>query len=202
MRSRSFVAIFVVSAFVIAAAVASVAQRGPAPPAWPGSLGKGVTLLPNGWKIQPAGRHMAVGDLPLAMAESPDGDFLVVTNNGYAKPTLTVVDLKAGGVSSRVTLEHAWLGLAWHPDGRRLFSSGAGQTTINEFYWDSNRLTPGAVYALGRDTQRPMPGINRPEPVEQSFVGGIAVSPNGRYLYAVHVLGEALTVLDLKTGLV
>ncbi len=202
MRSRSFAAIFVISAFVIAAAVASVAQRGPAPPAWPGSLGKGVTLLPNGWKIQPAGRHMAVGDLPLAMVESPDGDFLVVTNNGYAKPTLTVVDLKAGSVSSRVNLEHAWLGLAWHPDGRRLFSSGAGQTTINEFYWASNRLTPGAVYALGRDTQRPMPGINRPEPVEQSFVGGVAVSPDGRFLYAVHVLGEALTVLDLKTGLV
>ncbi|HNV03869.1 MAG TPA: bifunctional YncE family protein/alkaline phosphatase family protein [Vicinamibacterales bacterium] len=202
MRSRSFAAIFVVCALVVGAAVASVAQRGPAPPVWPGSLGKGVTLLPNGWKIQPAGRHIGVGDLPLAMAESPDGRFLVITNNGYAKPTLTVVDLRTGEVSSRVTLDHAWLGLAWHPDGRRLFSSGAGQTTVNEFYWASNRLTPGAVYALGRDTQRPMPGINRPEPVEQSFVGGVSLSPDGRYLYAVHVLGEALTMLDLKTGLV
>jgi hypothetical protein len=47
-----------------------------------------------------------------------------------------------------------------------------------------------------------MPGINRPEPVEQSFVGGIAISPDGRYLYAVHVLGEALTMLDVKAGLV
>jgi hypothetical protein len=39
-------------------------------------------------------------------------------------------------------------------------------------------------------------------PVEQSFVGGIAISPDGRYLYAVHVLGEALTLLDVKAGLV
>jgi DNA-binding beta-propeller fold protein YncE len=202
MRSRPFLAIYLVSAIVIAAAVGSVAQRGPAPPAWPGSLGKGVTLLPNGWKIQPAGRHMSIGDLPLAMAESPDGNYLIVTNNGYAKPTLTVVDLKRELVSSKAPLDHAWLGLAWHPDGRRVFSSGAGQTTVNEFYWASNRLTPGAVYALGRDTQRPMPGINRPEPVEQSFVGGIAISPDGRYLYAVHVLGEALTMLDVKGGLV
>jgi DNA-binding beta-propeller fold protein YncE len=202
MRSRPFLAICAVILFVVVAAVASVAQRGPAPPTLPGSLGKGVTLLPNGWKIQPAGRHLSVGDLPLAMVESPDGRFLIITNNGYAKPTLTVVDLELGEVTSKTALDNAWLGLAWHPDGRRVFSSGAGQTTVNEFYWTPGRLTAGAVYALGRDTQRPMPGINRPEPVEQSFVGGIAIAPDGRHLYAVHVLGEALTMLDLKTGLV
>jgi DNA-binding beta-propeller fold protein YncE len=202
MRSRLFVAVAAVCFVFVIAAVGSVAQRGPAVPNWPGSLGKGVTLLPNGWKIQPAGRHIQVGDLPLAMIESPDGRSLIITNNGYAKPTLTVVDLTRGYVASRATVEHAWLGLAWHPDGRRVFSSGAGQTTVNEFYFASNRLTAGGVFAMGRDTQRPMPGINRPEPVEQSFVGGIALAPDGRALYAVHVLGEALTMVDLKSGLV
>src|SRR5512135_1676704 len=202
MRNRRFLAILIACGLFVAATVGSVAQRGPAPPALPGSMGHGVTLLPNGWKIQPAGRHMSIGDLPLAMVESPDGNYLVVTNNGYAKPTLTIVDLKRGYVASKTNMDHAWLGLAWHPDGRRVFSSGAGQTTVNEFYWTPGKLTAGAVYALGRDTQKPMPGINRPEPVEQSFVGGVAVSPDGRYLYAVHVLGEALTMLDLKSGLV
>ena len=202
MRNRHVAAIDLVCIIFVSAAVVSVARLAPPPPTWPGSLGNGVTLLPNGWKIQPAGRHMSIGDLPLAMVESPDGNFLVVTNNGYAKPTLTVVDLKRGYVASKVTIDHAWLGLAWHPDGRRVFSSGAGQTTVNEFYFASSKLTPGAVYALGRDTQKPMPGINRPEPVEQSFVGGIAISPDGRSVYAVHVLGEALTMLDIKSGLV
>jgi YVTN family beta-propeller protein len=203
MPNRRFLALACAcSLFVVLAVAGSVAQRGPAAPVWPGSLGKGVTLLPNGWKIQPAGRHLPIGDLPLAMVESPDGNYLVVTNNGYAKPTLTIVDLKRGYVPSKTTVEHAWLGLAWHPDGRRVYSSGAGQTTVNEFYWTPGKLTPGATYALGRDTQKPMPGINRPEPVEQSFVGGVAVSPDGRSVYAVHVLGEALTHLDLKSGLV
>ena len=78
------------------------------------------------------------------MVESPDGNYLVVTNNGYAKPTLTVVDLRRGYVSSKTNLDHAWLGLAWHPDGRRVFSSGAGQTTVNEFYWTPGKLTAGA----------------------------------------------------------
>ena len=202
MRNRRFLATVLACGLFVAAAVGSIAQRGPASPMWPGSLGAGVTLLPNGWKIQPAGRHLQVGDLPLAMVESPDGKFLVITNNGYAKPTLTIVDLERRYVASKTNLDHAWLGLAWHPDGRRVFSSGAGQTTIAEFYWTPGKLTPGATYAMGRDTQKPMPGINRPEPVEQSFVGGIALSPDGRFAYAVHVLGEALTMVDLKSGLV
>ncbi len=202
MCTRRFLLIALTCAVVVAASVGSVARLAPAPPSWPGITANGVALLPNGWRLQPAGRHLLVGDLPLAMVESPDGNFLVVTNNGYAKPTLTVVDLRRGYVSSKVTVEHAWLGLAWHPDGRRLLSSGAGQTTVNEFYWISNKLTAGAVYALGRDTQRPIPGITRPDPVEQSFIGGIAVSPDGRSVYAAHVLGEALTLLDLKSGLV
>ena len=202
MPNRHFAAIALACIMFVSAAVGTVARLAPAPPAWPGSLGNGVTLLPNGWKIQPAGRHMGIGDLPLAMVESPDGNYLVVTNNGHAKPTLTIVDLKRGYVASKTNMDHAWLGLAWHPDGRRVYSSGAGQTTVNEFYWTPGKLTAGAVYALGRDTQKPMPGINRPEPVEQSFVGGIAISPDGRHVYAVHVLGEALTMLDIKSGLV
>src|SRR5512143_606528 len=129
-----------------------LAQRGPAPPDRPGALGQGVTLLPNGWKIAPAGRHILIGDLPLAMVQSPDGRYLIVTNNGYAKPTLTIVDLKNGYVKERVPVEHAWLGLAWHPDGRRLYSSGASQNTVNEFLYNpgNGRLTPGAAFALAR----------------------------------------------------
>src|SRR5436305_6025412 len=60
----------------------------------PGVLGGGVTLLPNGWKIAPAGIHRQVGDLPLGMVESPDGRFLLITNNGYAKPTIAVFDIE------------------------------------------------------------------------------------------------------------
>ena len=75
-RSASLVGGLVI---LMLAVLAPVAQRGPAPPAWPGALGQGVTLLPNGWKIAPAGRHLQIGDLPLAMVQSPDGRYLIVT---------------------------------------------------------------------------------------------------------------------------
>ena len=98
-------------------------------PARPGPLGGGVTLLPNGWRIAPAGTHLDAGDLPLAMALHPDGRHLVITNNGWSKPSLRVVDLGRRQVVQVLPLDHAWLGLAWHPDGRRLFSSGAADNS-------------------------------------------------------------------------
>jgi YVTN family beta-propeller protein len=46
----------------------------------------------------------------------------------------------------------------------------------------------------------PREGSNRPDPVSQSFIGGIAVSPDGRRLFAVHVLGQQLSAVDLETS--
>ncbi len=166
----------------------------------PGALGRGVTLLPNGWKIAPAGWHVQIGDLPLAMAESPDGRYLLVSNNGYAKPSVTVFDEERGTVVQRLVLDHAWLGMAWHPDGKRLYVSGAGNNTVHELSFAGGRLTRGADLVLGRPMDAPAGGANRPEPVPQSFIGGVAVSPDGTRVFAVHVLGQMVSMVDLRTG--
>jgi hypothetical protein len=46
----------------------------------------------------------------------------------------------------------------------------------------------------------PAEGTNRPDPVPQSFIGGLAVSPDGSRLFAVHVFGQLISAVDLKTG--
>ncbi|HZR25871.1 MAG TPA: bifunctional YncE family protein/alkaline phosphatase family protein [Vicinamibacterales bacterium] len=171
----------------------------------PGPLGGGVTLLPNGWKIAPAGRHVQVGDLPLAMAESPDGKYLLVSNNGYALPSISIVDVQHQNVRGTLQLDHAWVGLAWHPDGKHVYVSGAANNTVHELTWADGVLTRQPDLVLGRPMEIPRPeseseNINRPDPVPQSFVGGIAISPDGTRLFAVHVLGQIVSAVDLKTG--
>ena len=53
-----------------------------------------------------------------------------MTNNGWTKPTLNVFDTKLEGVvGRRCPLDNAWLGLAWSPDGKRLYSAGAAENT-------------------------------------------------------------------------
>src|SRR5438477_184084 len=99
MRSRFVFSLVTAALVAVSAASVSIAQRAGALPEKPGALGGGVTLLPNGWRIAPAGRHLAIGDLPLNMVLSPDGHSLIVTNNGFLKPTLRVVDLDRQRVS-------------------------------------------------------------------------------------------------------
>jgi YVTN family beta-propeller protein len=178
-------------------------------PTTPGVLGAGTTLLPNGWKIAPAGRHVAVGDLPLDLVESPDGQYVVVTNNGYATPSLSVVRLADGIVRETVQLDHAWLGMAWHPDGRRLFVSGAANDTIHEVVFEGRALTKRPDRVLGPPFQRPAEDENSaPDPnavpvpttSAHDFVGGMAVSPDGRTLYAVEVFGQRLLALDVDAS--
>jgi sugar lactone lactonase YvrE len=156
-----------------------------------------VTILPNGWRIAPAGRHLDAGDLPLAMALHPDGRHLVITNNGWSKPSLRVVDLGRRQVIQKMALDHAWLGLVWHPDGKRLFSSGAADNSIREIEWRGGKLAPGRTFTLA-PPQKTVPGPRRLE--NPGFVGGLALSPDGRTLYAAHVYGESLAAVDVKTG--
>ena len=63
------------SAAMLTILIATVTS-GDSASARPGPLGGGVTLLPNGWMIAPTGQHLQIGDLPLAMVESPDGHAL------------------------------------------------------------------------------------------------------------------------------
>ena len=171
-------------------APAAAAQR-------PGPLAAGVTLLPNGWRIAPAGRHLDVGDLPLAMALHPDGRHLVITNNGWSQPSLRVVDLARRRVVQKLSLDHAWLGLAWHPDGTRLYSSGAADNSIREVQWRGSRLAPGRTLVVAP------PQTTKDERLTNAgFMGGLALSADGRVLYAAQVYGKAVVALDLASGAV
>ena len=111
----------------------------------------GTTLLPNGWRIQPAGKHLRVGDMPLNLIQTPDSRYLIVTSNGLARPSFSVIDIANWSVKGTMALDHAWLGLAWHPDGTRLYSSGAGQNNVQEFNYADGGGEPSEARRQGVD---------------------------------------------------
>jgi YVTN family beta-propeller protein len=171
-----------------------VAQRAAPPPRLPGILGGGVAQLPNGWRIAPTGRHAPIGDLPLNMVWSPDGRYLLITNNGWSKPSITVFDTVNFYIKGTLALDHAWLGLAWHPDGRRLFSSGAAQNVVNELGWNGETLKANEPIVIGKPILKPTFETLK----DSGFVGGVSVSPDGNWLYAVQVFGSAVSMIDLE----
>ena len=165
----------------------AIALPGSAETTNPGYTGKGTVLLPNGWKLSPAGTHMQLDDLPMEMVESKDGRYLIITNNGYSPPVLSVVDRERSYVLDRVRVENAWLGLAFSPDGKKLYSSTGGGSSIQVFQFSNGKLKSETIFKV-------------PQPIKESFIGGISVSPDGKRIYAVQILGNTLSALDSQTG--
>jgi YVTN family beta-propeller protein len=193
MRRYAFLTI--TSALILATAgLSMVAQQGAPPPRRPGILGGGVTQLPNGWRIAPTGRHAPIGDLPLNMVWSPDGRYLLVTNNGWSKPSITIFDTANFNIKGVLPLDHAWLGLAWHPDGKRLYSSGAAQNLVNELAWNGAALKLNDPIVIARPELKPTFETLK----DSGFVGGVSISPDGKKLYAVQVFGSAVSMIDLE----
>ena len=194
MRRRHVFLTITVTLILATAGLTTIARQGAPPPRRPGILGGGIIQLPNGWRIAPTGRHAPIGDLPLNMVWSPDGRYLLITNNGWSKPSITVFDTTNFNIKGVLPLDHAWLGLAWHPDGKRLFSSGAAQNVVNELGWNGEALKAGEPIVIAKPLLKPTFETLK----DSGFVGGVSVSPDGTKLYAVQVFGSAVSMIDLE----
>jgi DNA-binding beta-propeller fold protein YncE len=190
---RRYVGLVVFGIVVAAASLSTLAQRGPAAPVWPGYKGDGVTLLPNGWKIAPEGRHITVGDLPMNLVPSPDGRLVAISTSGWAKPAISIFDTKTLQIVSRLEVEHTWLGLVWQPDGKKIYASGASENVIYEFTVQNGRLTAAGNISLGAAERHPGGDV-----IENAgYVAGIALSDDGTRLYATQMYGERVRVIDV-----
>ena len=191
---RRFAVLATFAVIVLVAAMSPLAQRGPTAPVWPGYKGAGVTLLPNGWRIAPEGRHMTVGDLPMNLVPSPDGRFVAISTSGYAKPALSIFDTKTLQVINRIEIDHTWLGLVWHPDGTRLFASGSSENVIYEYTFQGGRLAAAGNIPLGVAERHP----GRDVIENAGYVAGITISADGRRLYATQIYGQKVRAVDLE----
>jgi sugar lactone lactonase YvrE len=105
-----------------------------------------------------------------------------------AKPSFSVVDTGTWVVKSTFTAEHAWYGLAWSPDGTKLYSSGANQNSVQEYAYADGTLTLSRTIGLpaGQDAD--------------TFTGGLAISPDGKTLYATRVFSMTVSSIDVASG--
>jgi len=165
----------------------TLAQSAPPAPLGIGSQGDGSYLLPNGWRLAPAGAHLKVGDMPLSVVQTPDSRYLIVSNNGLLKPSFSVVDIATWTIKSTMQLEDSWSGLVWHPDGTKLYSAGGGQNNVQEFKYADGVVTRARTFSL--------PGSRG-----ETFAGGVAVSRDGKTLYVTRVFAQTVSSIDLVSG--
>jgi YVTN family beta-propeller protein len=171
------------------------------------------TTLPVNQVVTPLGRQVELPKLrPQALALSPDGRILVVSGK---TAELVVVDPATGGIRQRVLLppdppdetkpsapsenilkpddkgQVSYTGLAFSPDGRRLYMSNVNGT-IKVFDVGPDGGITGLVSI-------PLPPAGAPRRKEE-IPAGIAVSPDGARLLVALNLSNRLGEFEAASG--
>ncbi|HET6761396.1 MAG TPA: SMP-30/gluconolactonase/LRE family protein, partial [Gemmatimonadaceae bacterium] len=148
----------------------------------------GVGRLATGARLDPAGVSYDLGSMPLAMVLSPEKDRILVLLNGWREQGIQVVERSSGRVMQTIALPAVFLGIAFSPDGKSIYVSGGDQDVIYRFDWRAGAATLADSIALAV-RQKGKHGTRYP--------AGIALSPDGRTLYAAENLADSLAVVDL-----
>jgi YVTN family beta-propeller protein len=97
-------------------------------------------VLPNGWKLSPAGKSFGLGDLPLNIAVSSTGRLMAVTNNGQSTQTIQLIDVKAEKVIDSIVIGKSWYGLTFSNDEKYLYASGGHDNRIVKYAIANNKI--------------------------------------------------------------
>src|SRR5947209_17382351 len=143
MPRRSLAAVlFLTAASAALLATVGTSQNAPpaaAPPAprrvLPGHNNDGFIQLPNQWRLRPAGTQLELGDFPVQIAVHPDGRYLAILHCGYRDHEVMIVDTHGTRprIISRATVEQTFYGLAFSPDGKKLYASGGEYGVVHVF---------------------------------------------------------------------
>ncbi len=185
----------ILRAIVMGAAVVTLAailgSQPVAPKEQVGPLAGGGFLLNSGWKLDPAGKQVALDTLPMATALSQDGRYLLVLDCGYRPPSIMVLNAATGAVLSTTPVPDAWLGLAFAPHSNRVYVGGGARAAVFEFTLAGGKLAAGRTFELAAGKRTP-----------EDFVGDVEFSPDGRLLYAAQLYRDSVAVINPQSGMV
>lgn len=148
---------------------------------------KDAVLLPNGWKLSPAGRSLPLGDLPLNMAVSPTKKWIAVTNNGQSVQSIQLIDARTEKVVHSLVVPKSWYGLKFSADEKYLYASGGNDNWIMQYAVSSKGLLLKDTIKLGKKW---------PERISPA---GIDIEHRSNTMFVVTKEDSALYVVDLTT---
>jgi DNA-binding beta-propeller fold protein YncE len=160
---------------------------------WPGMTRAGTVLLPNGWSLRPAGQQAKLGDFPVLIAEHPREPILAILHSGYGEHEVVTVRAENGKVIGRYALPETFAGLVWSHDGKRLYTGGGFDDVIHAF--------DHADGLLSNRTTLKYPKAERRGQIKGHRVpAGLAVSCDGKALWAANAFGHSVSRFDLASG--
>jgi YVTN family beta-propeller protein len=143
--------------------------------------------LPNGWTLEPAGRSLPLGDLPLNIVVSNSKKLIAVTNNGQSVQSIQLINPVTEKILDNVIVKKSWYGLKFSADEKYLYASGGNDNWILQFAIDNNKLILKDSIILGKK------GSTNISPA------GIEIDDAANKMYVVTKENNALYTIDLAT---
>ncbi len=162
---------------------------------------QGITVIPNGRLLTPLGRQVEVAPHPYGLTLSPDGSVAVTANcgvrpfsvsiiTGLLSTNPTVRQIPPGFRTDEGVLASVYMGLALSADNKTLYVGGGaeGKIVIFDLMTDSRTGAIDANGLLGGRTY------------EDSYIGDLALSSDGRVLYALDQANFRLIIAAVESG--
>jgi DNA-binding beta-propeller fold protein YncE len=163
----------------------------------------GITgvVLPNGRLITPVGAELStLAPKPYGMALSPDGNTLATVNSGISPFSITLFkNIRSANPSvALIPISSSFMGIVFSQDGS-FFYAGGGENGIVWVGSVEDAKIIGAVNLNGaaHTITTPWTVSSNPTPrFKGAFPGNLALSGDGKVLYAVDQAGFHLHVID------
>src|SRR5689334_8545408 len=148
--------------------------------------------LPTGVRLDAVGDPVELGSMPLNLVIAPKVDKAVVVLGGWREQGIQVIDLKTRKVTQTLLQDGAFYGAAFSPNGTALYVSGGNTDMLFVYSWKDGTATLAHQYKLA--TAKTADGTGT------SYPAGLAVAPNGKFVYVAENIGDHLAVVDAVTG--
>jgi len=126
----------------------------------------------------------------MSSAVTPNGEFLLAVNAGL-ETSVSVLETEEFREVSRVEVSGAWMGIAITADSSTVYVSGGASAVIHEL-----SLSPEGKL----EPQRTFPIVGGGQATDSDLVGDVALSPNGRLLYATLPFRDQVVVINPQSG--
>src|SRR5438067_12623069 len=147
--------------------------------------------LSTGAQLDPAGRAIDVGNLPLSITLTPERDRIVVVHSGWRKQGVQIVDIASGAIVQTIPLNAAFLGATFSRDGKWLYVSGGFDDVVHIYSWNDKTAT------LLRDVDLK---LTEKDTKGSRFPAGLALSNDGKYLYVAENVADDVAVIDVASS--
>jgi YVTN family beta-propeller protein len=159
-------------------------------------------LLPNGWTLKPAGKHVVLTDLPLNIIPLGNNKHALVATSGFNNHELSLIDLTTQKVVERQAVRQSWFGLVLSPEQDKIWWSGGGADLLHIFDLHEGKLkrTSKAEVDPAKLSKEELEQLKKELEKERPFKSGLTLDAKTHTLYSLNINAGTITALNLKDG--